>query len=341
MTSHSSVQSGKAFHKDALHLDAALECERIARQLTETVTQKFRRAGAVVGLSGGIDSSVVLALCARAFGAERVLGLILPERESSPISRVLALQLADQFGVRTLTEEITPILDAYGCYRRRDEAIRRVIPEYQTGWDVKIVLPGGLLEYGTLNVFSLVVAGPDGVERRKRLPVKEYKQIVAASNIKQRVRTNLLYFHAEALNYAVVGTPNKNEHELGFFVKWGDGGYDIAPLRHLYKTQVYQLGDYLQIPPAIMARVPTTDTYPGASPQEEFFFRIPVQLLDVIWFGIENGVPVQQIAEELSLPEVQIQHVIDDIARKQSSTVYMRASPLGFETEGQSQPADG
>lgn len=284
----------------------------------------------MVGISGGIDSSVVLALCARAFGPDKVVGLLLPEKESSPESAQLARELADTFQVQPVTEDITGALEGYGCYQRRNEAIRRVVPQYQPGWNVKIVLPGDLLDQGTLNVFQLVATDPQGNEYRQRLPLREYYQIVAASNFKQRTRTNLLYYYAELHNYAVIGTPNKNEHDLGFFVKYGDGGYDFAPIRHLFKTQVYQLAAYLGVPESICTRPATTDTYPGGGTQEEFFYRIPFELLDCIWLGYEKGISEQEIADGLELNKEQVKRVVDDIIRKKRTTEFLRNAPMGI-----------
>lgn len=323
-------QNTSPFNKSWLMLDAQKETERIAGILEDAIHHKLRRQGAVVGISGGIDSSVVLGLCVQAFGADKVLGLLMPEKESSPESAELAHELADKFGVQALTEDITPILDGYACYKRRDEAIMRVIPQFQPGWNVKIVLPGDLLDQGTLNVFQLVVTDPQGNEYRQRLPLREYSQIVAASNFKQRSRTNMLYYHAELRNYAVIGTPNKNEHDLGFFVKFGDGGYDFAPIRHLFKSQVYQLAEYLGVPQSIVSRPPSTDTYPGGGTQEEFFYRIPFDLLDCIWLGFEQGLDRQKIADGLGLHVDQVNHVVDDIIRKKRTTEFLRTAPLGI-----------
>lgn len=123
------------------------------------------------------------------------------------------------------------------------------------------------MDEDTLNVFHLTIVAPDGDEKIKRLSIKEYFQIVAASNFKQRSRMVMLYYHAELRNFAVIGTGNKNEHEQGFFVKYGDGGVDIQPIAHLYKTQVYQLARYLEVPKEIQERTPTTDTYSATSTQ--------------------------------------------------------------------------
>ncbi len=319
----------KKFSRDWLNIDPAAETERLCKMLRQGVFGTLKKQGGVVGISGGIDSSVVLALAVRAFGPERVVGVLLPERESNPESEHLANILAKPLGVSTILENISGALEGFACYRRRDEAIQRVIPEYEPSrWGAKIVLPSNLLEQQTLNVYRLVVTGPDGQEISKRLPLAEYQQIVAASNFKQRSRMCMLYYHAEKRNYAVLGTANKNEHELGFFVKWGDGGVDIGPIRHLFKTQVFQLAEYLGIPEEIRSRTPTTDTYPGGSTQEEFFYRIPFDLLDAIWLGYEKGVIAEEIAEALGLQPEQITRVIADIESKKRGTNYLRTMPI-------------
>jgi NAD+ synthase len=311
-----------------LEFDAEAETARIVAGLRDAVHGTLHRQGAVVGISGGIDSSTVLALCAHAFGPERVLGAILPEKESSPDSARLARELAVGFGVPTVTEDITAALEGAGCYRRRDEAIRRLFPAYGEGWTSKIVLPGSLLDTGMLNIFSITVVQPDGTSSTARLPPEEYLQIVAASNLKQRARMAMLYYHAELRNYAVIGTANKAEHELGFLVKYGDGGVDAAPIAHLFKTQVYTLARHLGVPEEIQRRAPTSDTYSGGSTQDEFFFRLPFDILDRIWSRHLRGEAPASIAKALGLTTEQAERVIRDIARKQRTTAYLRAPVL-------------
>lgn len=321
-----------SFGKHVLEIDPAAETERIVTMLRQAVGQTMHRRGAVLGISGGVDSSVVLALCVRAFGPKRVAALILPEEDSEPESEELARQVAGQYGVEPILEVITPVLEGFGCYPRRDEAIRRVFPEYDAsaGYKAKIVLPQNILEEGTLNVPSLVIVTPGGEEKSKRVPLSDYFQIVAASNFKQRTRMAMLYYHAELRNYAVIGTANKNEHGQGFFVKHGDGGVDVQPMIHLFKSQVYQLAEYLEVPEAIRQRTPTSDTYSAPQTQEEFFFRLPFETMDLLWYALENNVPIAEVAEAMSLTESQVQHAFDDFTRKQRTTDYLRKPPIGI-----------
>jgi NAD+ synthase len=315
---------------ELLDLNPTAEIERITASLREDVHGKFRRRGGVVGLSGGVDSAVVLALCVQALGAEKVLAVLMPEDESSPESAPLARSWAEELGVEWVVEDVTDALDGLGCYRRRDEAIRRVFPEFGQGWKSKITLPGSLLEDDRLNMFTLTVVDPDGEEYKNRVVAQDYYQIVAASNFKQRVRMSMLYYHAELRNFAVIGTANKNEHGLGFFVKHGDGGVDIAPILHLFKTQVYQLAEILNVPVEIRERTPTSDTYSAGSTQEEFFFRIPFDVLDTVWAAWEANYSAEQIGAQIDLPADQVQRVIDDIIRKQRTTAYLREQVLQY-----------
>ncbi len=320
------------FDRHALDIDVAQETDRLVAAVQQHVHQTLHKQGAVVGISGGVDSAVVLALCARALGPDHVIGVLLPEGESSPDSARLAYVLAEQYGVATETEDITAALTGFGCYTRRDEAINRLFPDFGAGWKAKIVLAGNLLEQAAMNVFRLTVTDPAGQEYSKRLPVREFAQIVAASNFKQRARMSMLYYHAERRNYAVIGTANKNEHALGFFVKYGDGGNDLQLIGHLFKTQVYQLAKYLDVPEEIQQRTPTTDTYPGGSTQEEFFYRVPFDILDTVWLGYERGLAHADIARGLDLTAEQVDRIIADIGSKQRATEYLRLPPLGVDS---------
>lgn len=318
------------FGEHVLQINPAAETERIVAMLRHNVGQVMRRRGAVIGISGGVDSSVVLALAVRAFGPQRVTALMLPDRESDPDSESLARKVARHFNVEPLLENITAALEGFGCYARRDEAIRRVFPEYDAaaGYRAKIVLPQDLLDENTFSFFSLVIVTPDGVEKKERLPPQEYFQIVAASNFKQRTRMAILYYHAELRNYAVIGPANKNEHGQGFFVKYGDGGVDVRPIAHLFKTQVYQLAAYLDVPQEIRNRQPTSDTYSAHQTQEEFFFRLPFKTMDLLWYAQEHNIPMSEVSQAMGLTEDQVRHAFEDFARKRRATEYLRLPPL-------------
>jgi len=316
-----------AFSKNDIHIDAPAEAGRVVDQMREVVAAKLHKRGAVIGISGGIDSSLCLALSAKAFGPEKVLGVTMPEADSNPKSAPLARKLANTFGTKYIVENMTAALAGFGTYGRRDEAIRNVFPEYDATYKAKIVLPSALGQKDSLNIFQLTIISPEGETKTRRIPLNEYLQIVAASNFKQRSRMAMLYYHADRLNYAVIGTGNKNEHEQGFFVKYGDGGADIKPIAHLFKVQVFQLAAYLDIPKEIQERTPTTDTYSAECTQEEFFFRVPFEIGDVIWYAMEKDIPVSEVAKELDLSEDQVVHIQNDIRRKIKATEYLRAEP--------------
>jgi NAD+ synthase len=323
------------FNEEILNIDAAAETERIVNSLRKQVRKTMRRQGVVVGISGGVDSSVVLALCVRAFTPEKVVALIMPERDSDPLSERLAREVAARFGVEPLLEDITPVLNGFGCYIRRDNAIRRVFPEYDAacGYKAKIVLPQNLLDDDTLNVFSLTVITPEGREMTKPLLARDFLQIVAASNFKQRTRMSMLYYHAELHNYAVIGTANKNEHDQGFFVKYGDSGVDVKALGHLYKTQIYQLAKYLDVPKEIQKRPPTSDTYSAPCTQQEFFFRLPFRTMDLLWAAYEKQVPAAEVAAVMGLQQVQVERAFRDFSTKFRTTEYLRMAPLAIDGE--------
>ena len=306
--------------------EAEAELARITSALRETVLGEQRRRGAVVGLSGGVDSSVVAALCARALGPGRVLGVFMNEVESAPDTVRLGRAAASRLGIPTADEPLSPLLETAGCYTRRDTAIQTLIPEYGDGWRCKIVLPS-TLESDRLRVFSLVVRSPDGEERRARMPTEVYLQVVAATSFKQRLRKMLEYYHADRLGYAVAGTPNLLEYDQGFFVKNGDGAADVKPIAHLYKTQVYQLAELLEIPEEIRRRPPTTDTYSLPQSQEEFYFSLPYDRMDACLYARDHGVPAAEAAAALELEPAQIERVYRDIDAKRAAARYLHAPP--------------
>src|SRR2546425_6956829 len=304
------------------------ETKRIATALRDHLGSVLGRRGLVVAMSGGIDSSVCAGLAVRAGGPGRVLGLMLPERESDPVSLRLARTWADALGIEHIVEDIAPTLEACGCYQRRDAAIARVVPGYGPGWRSKLVLPGDRLDSDRLNVTSLAVQPPDGELRNVRLPPADYRQIVAATNFKQRVRKMLEYYHADRLHYAVVGTPNRLEYDQGFFVKGGDGLADVKPIAHLYKTQVYQLAEFLGVPEEIRSRTPTTDTYSLPQTQEEVYFALPTATLDLVLYVHNLGMNPAAVAAELGRTPDEAARALRDIDQKRAATRYLHLPPL-------------
>lgn len=324
------MEKMKQFSRDIIQLENVESVvDRICSKLKEDVYHVLRRRGGIVGISGGIDSSVTLALAVRAFGAENLLGVMLPEKDSSPESRILAQKLADKFGVKTVVEDISSALQGFQCYARRDDAVKLIIPNYNPKTDkMKIGIPVETVQKNLPPVFHVTVVFANGTMESRRLPFSEYLQIVAASNFKQRSRMCMLYYHAETLHYAVLGTPNKHEVEQGFFVKYGDGGGDVMPIGGLYKTQVYQLAHFLGIPEEIIRRTPTTDTYSAEQTQEEFFYQLPFEKMDLYWFGYENGYAPKDIANILGESEDQVLDIFRNFERKRKATEYLRMSPI-------------
>lgn len=315
-----------AYGLETLRFDEEAEATRIGAAIRRyLVTNK--RKGIVVGVSGGIDSSVVAALAVKALGPDRVFALHMPEQESSEDTIGFSTKLTDSLGIDSVLEDISPVLVGLGAYQRRDDAIRRVVPAYGPGWKSKIVLPS-VVDSDAFRLFSVVVEDPQGAQSTHRLTTEAYLEIVAATNFKQRARKALEYFHADRLNYAVAGTPNRLEYDQGFFVKLGDGAADLKPIAHLYKSQVYAMAAHLGVPEEIQARPSTTDTYSLEQSQEEFYFSLPYQRMDLCLYGLNNGVPTAAVAEATGLTVEQVERVYRDIEQKRRTTAYFHAAPM-------------
>jgi NAD+ synthase len=317
---------GTRFSADVLAIDAEKTAATIDSALRRQVSE-LRRKGVVVGLSGGIDSSVVTALCARAVGAERVQVLLMPERDSSSESRTLGQMLTSKLGTPCIVEEIAPTLAAAGCYASQDAAIRTVFPEFGEGYHYKITLPS-ILDSDRLNVSELTIQTPSGEIKKSRMSVTAYLQLIAATNFKQRVRKMMEYYHADRLNYAVAGTPNRLEYDQGFFVKLGDGAADLKPIAHLYKSQVFALAEFLGVPEEIRRRVPTTDTFSMPQTQEEFYFALPYDQMDLCLYARNHHIPAEEAAAAIGLTPQQVERVFRDIDQKRRTTHYLHARPL-------------
>lgn len=314
------------FHKNILEIDSEKEIDRIC-EFIQLQVEVFRKQGVVVGLSGGIDSALSAALCVRAMGQEKVLGLILPEKEASPVSKAYALKCAQSLGIKTETIDISPTLEALGTYIKRDAVIKEIIPEYDSNFRIKLSLPSDLLSRDAFNIFSLTLDDGKGNLRKVRLKKNTLNGIIAATNTKQRTRMIHLYYYAEKKNLLVCGTTNRSETQQGFFVKFGDGGVDIEPIAHLYKTQVYQLSNFLGVIEEIIKRAPSPDTFSFEVDDEEFYFRMPYAKLDLLLYAWENHVPVAVTARAMALSEEQVQRAFRDITAKHNATQHLRMLP--------------
>jgi NAD+ synthase len=314
------------FGRHVLELDCEAEAARIGAWLRSCTAQVLHRRGLVVAISGGIDSSVCATLAVRALGTPRVCLLILPEHDSDPDSAARAELLAAHLGVKALTFDIAPTLMSIGCYAERDAAVRSVLPGYGDGWRMKLAITGGT--EGAINRFRLVAQSPDGTMHERDLPLPAYLAIVAATSFKQRIRKTVEYFHADRLNYAVVGTPNRLEYDQGFFVKNGDGSADLKPIAHLYKTQVYAMARHFGLPERLCAAEPTTDTYSLDQGQDEFYFALGYRDMDLALWALNHDVPAAELAAALGIEVSRAEAVYADIRNKRRTTRYLHARPL-------------
>lgn len=317
------------FSNDVLRLDEAAEVARIAARLREILRTDLHRRGLIIAISGGIDSAVCAALCVQAVGKDKVFGLLLPERDSSSDSARRGKMVAEQLGIEYVVEDIAPALEAIGCYRWRDDAIRKVFPDYASNWKSKIAIASG--SESKFSYFKIVVQSPDGKVQEARMGAPEYLQVVAATSFKQRIRKTIEFFHADRLNYAVVGTPNRLEYDQGFFVKNGDGSADVKPIAHLYKTQVYSLARHLKLPQEICNAKPTTDTYSMPQGQDEFYFALPYDRMDLALWAHNHQVPAAELAQVLGIDAQQAERVYSDIENKRRTTRMLHLPPVLIE----------
>jgi NAD+ synthase len=305
-------------------MDYAAEADRICAAIVE-ITRKLKRRGLVVAMSGGIDSSVCAALAVRALGAGKVYGLLLPERDSTLGDGSLGKLLAEHLGIAFERQDISPALAALGCYSSQHEVLHRVLPGYDESWRFKLVIAAAM--GGKVSITRVVAEDPQGAKHEARLSAADYQQIVAATNFKQRVRKVLDYYHADRLQYAVVGTPNRLEYDQGFFVKLGDGSADVKPIAHLYKTQVYGMARHLGLPLAITSTTPTTDTFSLSQGQDEFYFGLPYPEMDLVLWHVNAGLGADELARELGCDRAAAEAHMQAVLAKRRTTAYLHAAP--------------
>lgn len=320
------------FSKEILSIDCSGEISRISEFIRQVTVKEFKRQGAVVGLSGGVDSAVVAELCIRALGRERVLALLLPEKESNPISLEYGRMQAEKMEVEYIKVDITGYLENLGVYEERDAVIRKVFPEFEETHRFHVTLPQDLLDRNRLSYHSITVEDKKRQRQTKRISASDWLKISACQNMKQRMRMMQLYYHAERNNYIVAGTTNRSEVIGGFFVKFGDGGVDIEPIAHLYKTQVYALAGELGVIQEIIDRPPSPDTYSLPVTDKEFYFCMDYEVLDLLLYAYEQGVPIDQVSGPLGLEDEQVQRAFRDFKAKERATWHLRQMPPTVES---------
>lgn len=311
------------FHLDVLKIDPARELERLSEFVVAQV-QAFRKKGVIVGLSGGIDSACMAAVAVHALGKEKVVGLILPETESNPISSEYAMKHAQKLGIEHRQIDVTPTVDSVVPYKWRDEFIQNMIPEYKAGYKYNITLPTDLLDRASFSFYRLQVQMPDGEIKSKRLSHEELLTLTSFANIKIRSRMLHLYAEGERRNLLVAGTTNRTEFILGDFCKYGDGGTDIEAFTHLYKDQIYQISEHLGVIQEIIDRPPSPDTFSLPVSDQEFFFRIAFDRLDYLLYAWEHQVPANEAGEVLDLSEEAVERAYKDFASKYRATAHLR-----------------
>ncbi|MBN2440707.1 MAG: NAD(+) synthase [Spirochaetales bacterium] len=320
-----------SFDLNVLKINPEQELKKLSQFIVEQMRVILKRKGIVVGLSGGIDSACIAAIAVHAIGKDKVVGLVLPEKESNPVSKEFAVKHAETLGIEYRTIDITPTVESVSGYSQRDEYIQTLVPEYKEGCKYNISLPTDLLERDSFNFYNLQVQISNGEIRKKRLNLEEFRAITSFANIKIRSRMLHLYAESEKRSFLVAGTTNRTEFFLGDFCKYGDGGTDIEPLSYLYKNQIYQLSEYLKVIQEIIDRQPSPDTFSLPVSDQEFFFRIPFDKLDYLLYGWEHKVPEKEVASALNLPEDAVIRAYKDFASKHRATAHLREMPHTLE----------
>jgi NAD+ synthase len=295
--------------------ELAIEPVSLAFQIEEFIrmgVDNLRREGAIVGLSGGIDSAVVAALAARALGSDKVLALLMPDRDSDRASKRDALKLAQRLGIRYKTVSLTKFLLLIGIYWKLPLwllGLRRFQEKLVRRYHDSFVNKTGERPFAAILVGTKGLQGP------------WLNQAVAYHRVKVRLRMLLLYYYAELENLLVLGTCNRTEKSIGFFVKYGDAAADIAPLETLYKTQVRQLAAFLEVPEEIIAKSPSPDLLPGVT--DEYAIGLSYETLDRILWRLEAGMSTEEIAGALGLEPDRVDYVRELTQR----SAHMRTQP--------------
>jgi NAD+ synthase len=306
------------------------DIDKLAASLRSFIREQvtvFKKKGVVLGVSGGIDSAVALTLCVQEFGKENVYGLLLPEKESAPSSRILGAEICESLGVSYEEVPISPILEALNIYEKKDQVLKRVCPEYDPEiHKTSLVLPN-FLDQELLNVPYIRLIKDGETVAKHRLKAADYLELIGLQGVKQRSRMLVQYMYAEKMNYVVCGTTNKTEVVLGQYVKYGDGGVDLEPLADCYKTQIYALAKYLEVNEEIIKRPPSADTWSHYTTDEEFYWRMPMNIIDQLLYAREHKLSLELTEKNTGLPRDTIEKAWRHIARVKDTTEYIRAAP--------------
>ena len=296
--------------------------------IKDEVSNRFQKFGVVVGLSGGIDSAVTAALCAKSLGPEKVLGLIMPEKESDSTSQTHAEKVAQKYNIKTKIVDITSILNSFSVYQNKESIIKEKFPDFNTDCKYRVMVPPKLKN--TIGMPFVEILDDKNKQHKLKISSSEFLTLTAATSIKHRVRMTMLYYHGEKNNLCVIGTTNKSEYLQGYFVKYGDGGSDIEPLINIYKLQVYQLGKFLKVPKEILTKDASPDVWSFATTDEEFFYSVPYEIVDLILYARENNLSVKDIQKLSNLSTEDIENLLRIQNQKQIKSQHMREMPHGW-----------
>ena len=297
----------------------------ITNFIKNEVFEIYQKKGVAVGLSGGIDSAITAALCTKSIGSEKILGLILPEKESDVNSKNLALQIAEKYNIETKSIDITNILESFGVYENKEKIVKQKFPNYNEKCKYRVVVPPKL--ENNIGMPFLEILDDENILHKLKISSFDFLNLTAATSIKHRVRMTMLYNYAEKNNFTVVGTTNKTEYLQGYFVKYGDGGSDIEPLVHLYKTQIYQIANFLKLPEEIINQDASPDVWSFKTSDEEFFYAVPYNIVDLILYGREKNLSINEIAKFSNLGSEKIEKLIQFQNQKQNKSQTMREKP--------------